>query len=1249
MKPARILIVEDDAILATHLEETVSRFGYQVTGLAATGKDAVRFALEQTPDVVLMDIRLRDEMNGLQAASEIHQQTDIPIVFLTAYTDDLLLQQAKTTDAYAYLTKPVREQELRASLEMALYKYASEKNIRHLNQVLRAIRDVNQLITRERNPHHLLEKACTILMQARGYQFVWVGQIAGDRLKMVSTAGNGIEFYNLIFTTASPEEGQQLPGTECYRTKQPVVCADILNDQRYARWAEKAREMNFISTASVPMLNDGNLFGVLTVYSNQTDVFGEEEINLLVELAGDISLGLRSIDEENDRRLAESSRLLAEEEYRNIFENAPIGIFQSLPNEGTFLNVNPTMARIYGYDSPRDMLESVHDIAAQIHAYPEQRESFKRLLEEQEEVHQFQAVNLRKDGSRIWTSTNARIIRNPDGSIQYYEGFVQDITDARQSEEALREREELFSALIGNTGDLILLVDAQGIIRYASPSLPRMLGYEVEEAVGRNYLSWAHPDDLKTLLQAFENRTKTSGVAPNSTIARVRHRDGSWRIMEGLGTNLLDDPAIKGFIINIRDVTERELDKQELQNREAKYRTVIETSPDGFWIANMEGHILEVNDAYVRLSGYSREELLRMRISDVESAESPEEVLAHAERVMREGSGLFETKHRAKDGEIYPIEIAASYSPGQGGRLYAFLREISGRKQAEREIRQRTEDLLLINALNNAANHDQSIEAITDIFVSGVRRMFSGQDTALYLLSPDGEYLEMHANTVSGSLMENIEKLIGTAIPRIRLPLKDSPYLKQLLSHEKGTLTSDPQDIQQSIFEFTNTTFLPKLMAAAIRKIIPQIARMLGIKSVISVPLMSNGRTLGMLDISSKGNLTEEHLARVRNIAHQMTAIILRKQAETNVKVQLQRITALSEIDRAISSSLDLHLSLEVLLYEVVAQLDVDAACILLLNGSSQSLDYVAGKGFHSLGLRHAQIQIGDPLAGKVGLDRRTLHIPDLRTLEGQIKRVELLKEDEFVEYFGTPLIAKGTLKGVLEIFHRKPLNANMDWINYLETLGGQAAIAIDNAQLFEGMQRSNQDLVTAYDATITGWSHAMDLRDKETEGHTQRVTELTLRLAERMGISQAEMIHLRRGALLHDIGKLGVPDHILLKPGPLDEEEWKAMREHPRFALDMLLPITYLRPTLDIPYSHHEKWDGTGYPRGLRGEQIPFVARIFAIIDVWDALRSDRPYRPKWPVEKVSAHLQEQSGKHFDPQVVEAFMKMLAEIPEIF
>ena len=191
-------------------------------------------------------------------------------------------------------------------------------------------------------------------------------------------------------------------------------------------------------------------------------------------------------------------------------------------------------------------------------------------------------------------------------------------------------------------------------------------------------------------------------------------------------------------------------------------------------------------------------------------------------------------------------------------------------------------------------------------------------------------------------------------------------------------------------------------------------------------------------------------------------------------------------------------------------------------------------------------------------------------------------------------------------------------------------------------LREANTQLLSAYEATIEGWSHALDLRDRETEGHSRRVTQLTVRLAQALGISDNEIMHIRRGALLHDMGKIGIPDSILHKPDKLTDEEWKIMRKHSQLAYDMLYPIEYLRPALEIPLTHHEKWDGTGYPRGLKGEEIPIVARLFAVVDVWDALTSDRPYRPAWSQDEALAYIREQSGKHFDPQVVDLFFKVV-------
>ncbi len=194
-------------------------------------------------------------------------------------------------------------------------------------------------------------------------------------------------------------------------------------------------------------------------------------------------------------------------------------------------------------------------------------------------------------------------------------------------------------------------------------------------------------------------------------------------------------------------------------------------------------------------------------------------------------------------------------------------------------------------------------------------------------------------------------------------------------------------------------------------------------------------------------------------------------------------------------------------------------------------------------------------------------------------------------------------------------------------------------------IEKAHLKLLQAYDAVIEGWSRAMDMRDKETEGHTQRVAELTVHLAKAIGMDDQSLVEARRGALLHDIGKLGVPDAILQKPGKLTEEEWIIMRMHPQYAFDMLKPDPYLTQALDIPYCHHEKWDGSGYPRGLRGEEIPLSARLFAFADVWDALTSDRPYRSALSAEEATEYIHKNSGSHFDPTFVEIFLVIAQNI----
>jgi len=380
---------------------------------------------------------------------------------------------------------------------------------------------------------------------------------------------------------------------------------------------------------------------------------------------------------------------------------------------------------------------------------------------------------------------------------------------------------------------------------------------------------------------------------------------------------------------------------------------------------------------------------------------------------------------------------------------------------------------------------------------------------------------------------------------------------------------------------------------------------------------------------------------RFRRIEGFITDVTDLHRARDQLDSQVARLRALRAIDLAIMGSLDLRITLEVVLDQVTSSLGVDAAAVLVYDERSESLRHAAGRGFRGREIATSQARLGAGAAGRVGLERETLHVGDLRHDTRGHDFSWLPPEDEFRAYLGVPLIAQGELRGVLEILHRSPLEPDDEWLEFVEMLAGQTAIAIDNARMFERLVRANTELRVAYDQTIEGWARALDLRDHETEGHSRRVTELALALAERVGIEGAGLVHLRRGALLHDIGKLGVPDGILMKSGPLTDEEREQMSRHAEYAVELLAPIPFLGPALDIPHHHHEKWDGTGYPDGLAGQAIPLTARIFAVADVWDALRSDRPYREAWPAEQARDYIREHAGSHFDPAVVEAFLAM--------
>lgn len=406
-------------------------------------------------------------------------------------------------------------------------------------------------------------------------------------------------------------------------------------------------------------------------------------------------------------------------------------------------------------------------------------------------------------------------------------------------------------------------------------------------------------------------------------------------------------------------------------------------------------------------------------------------------------------------------------------------------------------------------------------------------------------------------------------------------------------------------------------------------------------PLIRQGRVIGVLGLQS--NQTDYFkpgtITWIRALADMVSADLF-TQEETKEEKQIEH-----ELNRILQSSLDVRDQLPKILSILANALNAEALVMLGFFLPAKRFEILATYGLGTPMLAKLRLFFESGLAGK-SLDRHPLlWIKDLQTDDLDLRPVCHLEEEGYRGYLALPLIGHNDLTGLIEVFWRKPQTTQTWHREFLERIAEQIAFAIQRAGILKDIRHRNEELQTKYNAMIEGLSRALELRDIETEGHTRRVSQLAMRLVEHMHIPPDEWDSIRQGALLHDIGKLGIPDAILLKPGSLTPQERKVMQQHVMYGYNILAPIISARHTLDITLYHHEHWDGKGYPYSLRGEQIPLVARLFTIIDVYDALKSDRPYRSAWSQSQVLQYLREQAGHEFDPNILKLFLQIAEEI----
>jgi len=918
-----------------------------------------------------------------------------------------------------------------------------------------------------------------------------------------------------------------------------------------------------------------------------------------------------------ERKQAEEELRESEEKYRTILENIEEGYFE-VDIAGNFTFFNESVCRLLGYSREEMMGMNSRYYTDKTNAQKLYR-TFNEVYRTGVPAQGSEWELIRKDNTKRYVECSVSSITNKSGQPIGFRGIIRDITERKQAEEELRKSEERFKLIFEYAPDAIYMSDLKGYFIAGNKAAEKITGFEREELIGGSFLK-LNLLSLDQLPKAVTLLAKNALGKPTGPDEFILKKKGGDTVLVEITTHPIEFEKRTVVLGIARDITERKRAEEEIKMSENKFRAIFEGAGDGILAINGKNKKIEfANPKFCEITGYSENELFKLGMEDIHSKKDLSYVIDQMDQQLQRKIGVAQDiPVLKKDGTIVYCDITGRPVIIKDQELLVgFFRDITERKQAEEQIQRQVETLGALYDISRTLSESDDFNAILDLLT---RRAVEA----------------IHVTFARVLLLEN-----GDLVARSIFPVRELD--QDLQVGQREPLAAHPTC--QRILE-ENTPRVLQLDSPEAGECAPFF---LGIAQTLCiVPLHVREQPFGLLMLgearaAAREPFTVEKLNLARNIGDQAASTLHRALLHEETERRLQRITALRTIDSTIAASMDLRITLSVLLEHVLTQLKVDAASVLLLKPHMQTLEYAAGRGFRTEGLQRTNLRLGEGYAGRAALERKLIYIPDLRGRKTDFLRSPYFSAEGFVAYYGVPLIAKGQVKGVLEVFHRAPLTSETDWVSFMETLAGQAAIAIDNTQLFDNLQRSIADLSVAYDATIEGWSAALDLRDKETEGHSLRVTEMTMQLARSLGIGDVELVHVRRGALLHDIGKMGVPDSILLKPEKLTDEEWVLMRKHPQLAFDMLAPITYLKPALDIPYCHHEKWDGTGYPRGMKGEEIPLSARIFAVVDVYDALISDRPYRRAWTREKTISHIGEQAGCHFDPEVVKVFLKELA------
>ncbi len=1085
--------------------------------------------------------------------------------------------------------------------EAKLAQQAMERRAREMESLYKTSLEINAQIDLMTLLNTTVKQAANLLDAPMGS--LHLVEPDGQALKLVVA-------YNLSgsYLGVSLRMGEGLSG-RIAMTGEPMMVSD------YSQWEGRTgvfEQGGFRRVLGVPLKVKDRVIGVINVTDNVlTTPYSDDEVRLLQLIADQAAIAVENARlfevaqrELAERRQAEAALRESEERYRTVVTGADVVSFM-LDAQGVFtLSDGKGLAQLGlkpGQVVGISALEMYRD-------YPIITSSVRRALAGE-------MVKSEDHIAGITFDTTYAPFFDEHGRVQGVIGVALDITERIKSEEQLRESERSYRGLFNSVAEAIYIQDREGRFLDANQGAEDMYGYPREYFIGKTPEALGAPDrnDFDRIKQAhqraFDGEAQTFVFWGRRSNGEVFPKD----VRLYKGTYFGQDVVVA----LAQDITERKRAEEELQSTRTFLSHVLKATPLGISVYNVKtGQIEFNNEISVTLSGYSMEQFNALTPQQRWAMVHPEdraqrEVFVRSLMSMADGE-IRETEYRRQNmaGEWswyhYRYFVFERDESGRVLKLLSITEDVTPRKKAEQALQRQLKELTLLHAIAGMAIRARSLDELVEFVTRQVGRVFYSDNFGFGFLDETGNFLYPHPSYQG--LPENMSL----------------PYPVHGCVSGSVVLSCTPRRIGDV------THVKDYLMVTA------------DICSELCVPIKIGERAIGIINAESKQPdfFTEADERLMLTIADQMANAIERFrlfEAESNRRREAE---TLREAIGALSTSLELAQVLEIIIASIEQVVPFDSATIFLLEGDY--LRVMLARGIPNTEELFARtFPANDPLFAETISSGNLLILDDAQ----QDSRFLRWGDTSYVHgWMAVPLIARGEVIGYITLDNRKPAAYSQDQAKLAQAFSNQAAIAIQNARLFEGIQNSLRELNEAYETTIEGWSRALDLRDRETEGHTLRVTELTLKMAEAMGFSDDERVHIRRGALLHDMGKLGVPDRILLKPDTLTDEEWEIMRLHPLYAYEMLAPIEYLRPALAIPFSHHERWDGSGYPRELKGEAIPLVARIFAVVDVWDALTSNRPYRPAWSQPATLEYLKKNAGVQFDPEVVKMFLQLWEE-----